>query len=120
MTNKNEWEKEFYDKFLSPRTMWAQDESGKWYGKEDVKQFISSLLAEREKEVKEKYCSVPMGVTRWKEYGIEYGYWDYWMEQRDKEILKKMTDWHDMSCPFIRLDTGVCNCEIDLKKLIKE
>jgi len=47
----------------------------------DIEQFISDLLEEREKVVKEKYCSVPMGVTRWKEYGLEYGYWDYWLEK---------------------------------------
>ena len=43
-------EKEFDKKFLSPKTMWVQDENGKWYGKEDIKSFYRQKIEEKIKQ----------------------------------------------------------------------
>ncbi len=48
---ENEIIKRFDEIFISPKTLWAQDKSGKWYGKEDIKQFIISELKALKKEV---------------------------------------------------------------------
>ena len=49
-----EWEKEFNTKFISPKTMWVQNKEGKWYGKEDVKEFISTQIEKAKQEEREK------------------------------------------------------------------
>jgi hypothetical protein len=50
-----EWVGEFDNKFLSPKTLWAQDESGKWYHKEDVKAFIHQVRQQAIEERDEKW-----------------------------------------------------------------
>jgi hypothetical protein len=59
----------FDKKFLSPRTLWAQDEEGHWYSKDDVRQFfkqeIENLLKEMiGEEVEDDYvCEYTSGAV---------------------------------------------------------
>lgn len=56
MTTKFEDEiiKEFEEKFLTPVTLWAQDENGKWYSKKDVSDFLLSALSKQREMLKEE------------------------------------------------------------------
>ena len=60
MTKENEKVLEEFDKkFKSPKTLWAEDENGKWYGKTDVRDFLLQVLESKDiacKEGMERTC----------------------------------------------------------------
>lgn len=38
---------------------------------------------------------IPKGVSQWKEYGKQFGYWDYFLDEYKKEIF----DWVEKEYP---------------------
>ena len=87
---KNNWEKEFEDKFGSDIKRDAMC---------PLEDFIRQLLAQKDKEhiemtkelvsKKNKDCqryletqkNIPMGVSQWRNHGKKWYYWEFWVEQ---------------------------------------
>ena len=67
---KNQIIEEFDKKFVSPKSLWVQDNEGNWYDKKDIKSFLSTALdTYREnliKQIKAKTIIEPKN-----------DYWDY-------------------------------------------
>lgn len=71
-----EWIERFNNKFNNPETMWARDENGQWYGKQDVKEFIR---VERQRAVEEA-----IATERLRCYDIIH---NHFMKSHDKKVL---------------------------------
>ena len=63
---KEEILKQFDEKFESPKTLWAQDKNKKWYGKKEVKEFLSQALSTMEQEVRKTIIeALDLEVEAW-------------------------------------------------------
>jgi len=98
---KNNWEKEFEDKFGSDIKRDAMC---------PLEDFIRQLLAQKDKEhiemtkelvsKKNKDCqryletqkNIPMGVSQWKNHGKKWYYWEFWAEQERTQLLEEFEE----------------------------
>ena len=76
------WEEEFCERFTQLKYAGANEYVGFKGKPDDVIDFIETLLSRQKQEL------LGNGVSQWKNYGIEKGYWAYFKQEIKDELLE--------------------------------